>query len=203
MTRKTTYTRAHPGKFGLAIDWETSGSNFGGDSSEEYQGIAFGAIIFDTTTFEPVAELYRELHFDDKKYKWSDEAEKIHGLSREHLKEHGVPREEALVDLLELVMQYIGTESKIMFLGHNVDFDIDFTVQLAEDHGIELQIHHVKLETSGTAFILAGVYRSNDVFEAFLGQVREGKHNALQDAHMALEVVRNMKTIFAVGLENG
>ena len=200
MMAKTTYSRVHPGKYGLAIDWETTGSNFGGDSTIDYQGIAFGAVIFDTETLEPVETLYRELHFDDTKYKWTDGAEKIHGLSREHLAKNGVPREEALADLLDLILRYIGTESKIMFLGHNVDFDIMFTQQLARDFGIELKIHHVKLETSGTAFILIGQYRSNDVFEFFTGAVREGAHNALDDALITLETARNMRVLIQAAL---
>lgn len=193
---KTTYSRAHPGKYGLCIDWETTGSEFGGDSTINYQGIAFGAIIFNTETFEEVESIYCELQFDDDKYKWTEGAQKIHGLSREHLAEHGMTREEGLTALLDLIMRYIGAESKIFFLGHNVDFDIDFTLQLARDFGIDLKIHHVKLETSGAAFIAIGKYRSNDVFEFFTGKIREGSHNALDDARMALETVRNMRAVF-------
>lgn len=196
-----TYSRYHPGARGLAIDWETSGSDFSGDSSKSYQGIAFGAVIFDTETFEPVETLYRELHFDADKYKWSEEAEKIHGLSREHLAAHGVPREEALADLLDLIIRHIGTNSKIMFLGHNVDFDIAFLNQICTDFGVNLQVHHVKLETSGAAFILSGKYRSDDVFELFAGTVREGAHNALDDALITLECVRNMRAIFNSAME--
>lgn len=194
------YSRAHPGAFGLAIDWETTGSNFGGASHVDYQGIAFGAIIFNTETFEPVETLYRELHFDDAKYKWTEGAEKIHGLSREHLATNGVPRDEALADLLDLILRYIGAESKIFFLGHNVDFDIDFTLQLANDFGVPLTPHHVKLETSGAAFIAIGQYKSNEVFEFFTGKTRDGAHNALDDAGMALETVRNMRAMFTVAL---
>ena len=37
--------------YGLCIDWETSGSDFEGNSANTYQGISFGAIIFNTRTF--------------------------------------------------------------------------------------------------------------------------------------------------------
>jgi len=201
MSAKTTYSRVHPGKYALCIDWETTGSDFGGDSTISYQGIAYGAIIFDTETMQPVESLYRELQFDETKYKWTEGAEKIHGLSRLYLAANGITREEGLVDLLDLVLRYIGTESKIMFLGHNVDFDICFTQQLARDHNVDLKIHHVKLETSGTGFICIGKYRSNDVFEFFTGKVREGSHNALDDAMMTLETARNMRALFQAALE--
>jgi DNA polymerase III epsilon subunit-like protein len=200
MTAKP-YSRHSPGKFGISIDWETSGSDFGGDSSKSYQGISFGAVIFNTETFEPVETLYRELHFDSSKYKWSEDAEKIHGLSQTHLAANGIPRDEALADLLDLILRYIGAESKIFFLGHNVQFDIDFTLQLANDFDVQLVPHHVSLETSGAGFIAIGKYRSDDVFEFFTGKTREGAHNALDDALMALEVVRNMRAMFNQALE--
>ena len=192
---KTKYSRHHPGLYALAIDWETSGATFGGDSTIDHQGLAFGAVIFDTETLEPVETLYRELYFDESRYKWTESAAKIHGLSQEYLLENGVSREQGLIDLLELIAKHIGTESKICFLGHNVDFDIDFTDQLARDHGIKLKIHHVKMETSGAAFILTGQYKSDAVFEYFTGKVRDGAHNALDDALMALETARNMREI--------
>ena len=200
---KGSYSRGHPGKFGLCIDWETSGSDWDGKSHETYQGLAFGAVIFNTETLEPVETLYRELHFDDTKYKWSAEAEGVHKLTREHLAASGVSREEGLIDLLEMLVKYFGTDSKIIFLGHNVDFDIDFTLQLADDHGIDLRprIYHVKLETSGASFIMIGKYRSNDVFEFFTGRVREGGHNALDDALLALETARNMRAITTSAFE--
>lgn len=194
----TVYSRNHPGKYGLCIDWETTGSNFGGDSTIDYQGIAFGAIIFDTETFEPVDALYKEMHFDDKKYKWTDGAEKIHGLTREHLKTNGVPREEALAELLDLILKYIGT-NKILVLGHNADFDIAFTNQLASDFDIELKFHHVNIDTSSLGFVTIGKYRSNDVFSFFYGE-REKVHNALDDANMALTVARSIRTIFKEAL---
>lgn len=201
MTTKGTYSRFHPGKFGLAVDWETTGSNFGGDSTVDYQGIAYGAVIFDTETFEPVKTLYRELHFDESKYKWTEGAEKIHGLSREHLQLHGVPREEGLADLLELIAEFIGTESKILFLGHNVDFDIDFTNQLASDFGIKLKIHHVKIDTSGMAFAMIGEYKSDKVFAFFEGEERAEQHNALDDCLMALNAVKCMKALVQASLQ--
>ena len=198
-TTNRTYSKAHPGQKALCIDWETTGSNFGGDSTVDYQGIAYGAIIFDTETFEPVEKLYRELHFDETKYKWTEGAEKIHGLSREHLAANGVPREEGLADLLDLILRHIGPNNKILFLGHNCDFDIDFTLQLARDFDIELKVHHVKIDTAGLGFALLGKYRSDDVFPIFCGE-RPKVHNALGDAEMALTCVRTIKQVFEEAL---
>ena len=195
-----TYSKAHPGQFALFLDFETSGSDFTGDSSLTYQGISFGAVVANTETWEPVDTLYRELHFDESKYKWADEAEKIHGLSREYLQQHGVSREQGLIDLLELIMKYWLPGTKIMLGGHNIGFDKDFADQLCRDNGVDpLQFHHVFIETSSLAYALTREYKSNVVFELLGELTRTGSHNALDDAKAALAVVRNCKQIFALG----
>ena len=192
------YSRAHPGKYALVIDWETTGSNFGGDSSIDYQGIAFGAVVADTTTWDPVETLYVELHFDESKYKWTDGAEKIHGLSRDYLEAFGVPREEALAMLLELLLKYWAPGSKIMLIGHNAGFDADFTSQLFRDFGLEenLHLHHVMPDSSALAFVLIGDYKSDIVFEKLAFAEKRKEHNALDDALICLTVLRNAKQIF-------
>lgn len=196
------YSKAHPGKYGLLIDWETSGSDFGGDSSKSYQGITFGAVVFDISTFVEVDSLYRELQFDSLKYKWSPEAEKVHGKSQEHLALHGVSREEALADLMELTLKYWPPGSKILTAGHNVSFDNDFTMQLYRDHGLEhaMTIHHVTVDTSGIGLVLIGEYKSDKVFELLGGLSERKEHNALEDARATLTVLRNARQIFEAGL---
>lgn len=192
------YSRAHPGKYGLLIDWETTGSNFGGDSSIDYQGITFGAVVFDTTTFLEVDSLYCELQFDETKYKWTEGAEKIHGKSREYLAANGITREEGLANLMELMLKYWPPGSKILMAGHNVSFDNDFTTQLFRDHGLEdaLKIHHVVVDTSGIAFVVCGEYKSDVVFEILGGIEKREEHNALEDARATLAVLHNVRAIF-------
>lgn len=194
------YSRFSPGKLGLCLDFETSGSNFGGDSTIDYQGLSFGAIIFNTETFEEVESIYVEMKFDASKYKWSEEAEAIHGMSREYLEENGVDRDEALAELLSLILKYFGPNpGKILFLGHNCQFDIDFTLQLCRDFGMEIVPFHVILDTSSTGYILTGMYKSNDIFETFANISRD-KHNALDDARACLTSARVMREIFQAGL---
>lgn len=196
----TSYSRFSPGRYGILLDWETTGSNFGGDSTKDFQGIAYGAVIFDVESFDEVASIYHELQFDDTKYKWSAEAEKVHGLTREHLAQHGLSREEGLIELLEFIAKHMGT-GKIFLAGHNKDFDRDFTVQLAGDFGVDITFHHVSIDTAGLAYALIGKYRSDDIFETLLGEKRE-KHNALDDARKTLAVLRTIKQIFNIGMSS-
>jgi DNA polymerase III epsilon subunit-like protein len=192
---QNTYSRHHPGSRGLCIDWETTGADFdSGESHKRYQGISFGAVIYNTETFESVETLYREIKFDGTKYQWTDGAEKIHGLSREYLAENGIDRSEALADLLDLIERHIGATNKIQICGHNVGFDRNFTDALCNDFGVQLEWHHVQIETSQLAFVAIGKYKSNDVFPFFCGETRT-LHNALDDAEQCLSVVRGVRAM--------
>lgn len=197
----TSYSKFGPGKFFLCIDWETSGSTFDTyqNTFKEYQGISFGAVVVNSETLEPVKTLYREIQFDEEKYKWSSEAEAIHGLSKEHLKDNGVTAEEAATDLAGLIFDHFGT-GKVMFLGHNTQFDIEATKQLLVPFKVMPEIFHVVLDTSPAGFITIGEYKSNKVFEFFTGNVREA-HNALDDALMTVETVKNMRALMSAALE--
>lgn len=209
MTKKKAY-QATP-KFGLCLDWETSGATFGGDSSKDYQGVTFGAIVFNTVDFSEVESIYREVKFDETKYKWSPEAEAIHGKTREHLEAHGVSAEEAATDLIEFIAKYFGTD-KVMFLGHNPEFDRRFTNQLVKNVGfefsvekepgdnIQIPLHHVMLDTSAAGFITVGLYKSDMLFDKMGFPVR-GDHNALEDARMTLQTCALLKQLVGVGYD--
>lgn len=198
--------------FGLCIDWETSGSTWGGDSSKDYQGISFGAVVFKTGSFEVIETLYRVIKFDETKYKWSEEAQGVHGLTREFLAADGVSQEEAAQDLLELIIKYFGT-NKVMFLGHNTEFDRRFTNQLTKSVGIEfsvehsgepcdgrIEIHHVVLDTSSTGFITMGLFKSDLLFDA-VGLEERGEHNALTDALYTVETCARIRLLVKTALE--
>lgn len=186
----------------LCLDWETSGSEWGADSSVEHQGVSFGAVIFDTATLLPVKTLYREIQFDPnlglawqgKQYKWSEEAQAIHGLSRERLATSGVTQADAAIDLAELILEYFDPQRPILFMGHNVDYDIRFTEQLMQPYEIMFKVAHTKLDTSGAAWINFGIHKSNDMFD-FLGLQEREEHNALEDALMTLEAARRMRML--------
>lgn len=216
-------------KFGVSLDWETSGSEWGGDSSKEHQGVSFGAVIFDTKTFDEVDSIYREIIFDPNNglkwqglpYKWDQSAERIHGLSREYLLQNGITQEEAATDLLGLIMEYCGSgilntpENKnnyenLLFLGHNSGFDVRFTNQLlvsalgAENFENVYEQHALKyantlLDTSGIGYIMFGLHRSDDIFD-FLGLPERKEHNALEDARITLKAAKTMRMLADIAL---
>ena len=103
--------------------------------------------------------------------------------------------EDACALLMEMLLKYMGPNPKVMVLGFNTSFDIDFTKQLFKDNGCEFTNHHVILDVAGMSFLCFGTYKSDHVFEIF-GNLKRGNHNALDDARMTLDVARQYNLIF-------
>lgn len=191
---KPFYSKAHPGKYILIGDVETSGSTFLSYelTFKKYQAISFGFIVATSDTFEEVASIEFKVKFDPK-YEWSAEAEKIHGITREVLEAEGLTPEEAAIEVAEFILEHFGT-GKVMFGNHNPYFDIEAMRQLLEPFGVMPDLHHVVLDTSGLGFVAIGKYKSNDVFEFFNGE-RPPIHDALGDCRMALGVMSGIRGI--------
>lgn len=201
-------------KFGLALDWETSGSAWDKDSTVDYQGISYAAVIFDLNTFEEIETQTQSIKFDSKKYKWSPEAEAIHGRSREDLEKNGVAQQDAAVELLELIAKYFGSDKPtVIFLGHNATFDIRFTDQLFRSVGfsfsiekpnddlIWVKIFHVVLDTSSLGLITLGEYKSEPLFQK-IGCPPRNIHNPMEDIENTLSVCKIVKELVKCSLEN-
>lgn len=185
--------------FGLAIDWETTGFSAPPvDYAAKHQGISFGALIFDIKTLEAVDGCYHEIQFDDKKYEWSAGAERVHGLTREHLAKNGVPAEKAAEELGNLVLKYCGTED-VMLLGHRVYFDRSFTTQLMDTIGIRLNYHPTVIDSSAFGLIFMEISKSEALFQA-LGLPARGAHNSLEDIQHTLAAIKKMKEYFIRGV---
>ena len=209
--KKIIYKKNANPQFGICIDWETSGASWGKDSSIDHQGLSFGAVIFNTSTLEPVKTLYVEIKHD-KKYVWSLDAERIHGLSQQYLEENGSSQEDAAILLAELILEYFGAGGKVMVMGHNAEFDISFTNQLMQTIGIEfskekktkadgwIPLHHVLLDTSAVGFVTMGIFKSDLLFEA-VGLEERKEHNALTDTLYTLETARRIRLLVQTALE--
>lgn len=184
-------------RFGLAIDWETSGFSAPNYASQ-HQGISFGAIIFDVQSLEPVEALYLEIKFDEK-YKWEAGAERVHGLSKTYLNSTGVTQEEAATQLLNLIIKYIAIGDDIMLLGHRVHFDKAFTQQLTESIGVELSYHPNTIDSCSMAITLMEIAKSEDVFQ-LMGMPPRAEHNAMEDIMYTLLSIKRMKELFVKGI---
>lgn len=210
------YSRFHPGKFSLWLDWETSGADFNKSypkQTEIYQGVQLGLVIADNETFEEVASMKVTIKFDPK-YTWEDRAQQIHGLSREYLEENGVSREDAAITVIEFLLEHFHKDvlfmlsdgpvdrnsHRVCFGGHNLEFDIAHFKSLLQEVGFGVDDHHVKLNTTVIGFHATNLYRSDDLFTLF-GAEKRGDHDALEDARQALAVARGIKKLIIAGLE--
>lgn len=183
-------------KFGLAIDWETSGYSLP-DYAKNHQGISFGALIFEVATLDIVDSMYREILFcdpDGPTYQWSDEAEKVHGISIEYLAQHGVPQTEAACDLCNMIVKYIGNE-KVPLLGHRVYFDEAFTNQLTASIGIQLEYDPIRIDSAAIGLMFLGTGSSDQLFEA-CGLLPRKAHNSLEDITYTLASLKAIKQAF-------
>jgi oligoribonuclease (3'-5' exoribonuclease) len=180
-------------KFGLAIDFETSGYTLPNYASK-HQGISFGVIIFDIKTFEEIDYLYCEVKFNDLKYEWNAGAEQVHGLSREYLSVHGMDMEDAALALGELILKYFG-DTEIVLLGHRVQFDEAFLNQLMASIDVELKYHSIRLDSAALSLALLYMTHSDHIFDA-LGFEERKDHNSFEDIQMTLAAIRKYKEKF-------
>jgi len=185
----------------IAIDCETSGLEFNGDDpSEGFQAVSWGIIVADANTLKPIEELYVEIMWDGES-KWETRAEKVHGLSKDYLKENGVSEEEAVVAIGSLIAKHFGTDNALCCLGHNVaTFDVWFLKRLFRKFDIELKFGNRHVDTSSIGFVNWGVFTSDQLFEE-VGYESRGDHNSLEDARMALEAARRTRVLFQSILE--
>jgi DNA polymerase III epsilon subunit-like protein len=186
---------------GICIDWETSGykapremqGHFIG-YADEHQGIALGAVVFDVQTFDVVDTFYVEIKFDENKYLWSSEAEKIHGISRSYLEEYGLSSEEAAVKFVNFLLSHFVPDEELLVMGHNKDFDIAFLHQFLEPFEIMPKIWYRGINTCDIGIVCFGLAKSDQIFD-HIGLPPRQDHNALEDAIYTVEVCRTVRTI--------
>ena len=182
----------------FAVDCETSGMNFKDfDLTKNYQSVSWGIIASDAKTYETIDELYVEIQHNPK-FKWEMNAEKIHGLSREHLNEHGMSDEQAAAEIGGFILDNNGGDFKkpIVLLGHNVaTFDLPFLRKLLHGNGLPLKFAHRSVDTFSISGVTVQEYNSDDLFSAFGCNTRDC-HNALDDARMALHVAKSVTMLW-------
>lgn len=187
-------------KFLFAVDTETSGVSYGSDPSEGHQIVSLGAMILDSETYEPVDTLYFEVEHDQR-YAWSAGAEKVHGLSRQHLAEHGEYIEDAAAILLAFIAKWVGVNNKIVAVGHRVAFDIAFINRLLTTIDCEVQWDRLVIDSSSLGAALLGIAGSDALFSA-LGLPDRAEHNSLEDIVLTVEAIRRMQSYFMQGVQH-
>lgn len=191
----------------LAIDCETTGlvvnvddPSYNPETKEEYQAISWGLVVADAATFKPIEKMYIEIQWNGTAL-WDNRAQKIHGLSKEHLAVNGFTEAEAVEAMGTLIMKHWGPNVSIRLLGHNVaTFDMWFLKRIFRRHNIDLTFGSRHIDTSSIGFVNWGTYSSDELF-SMMGYEDREKHNALDDALMSLESARVTRLLFNKCLE--
>lgn len=186
----------------LAMDCETTGlasnaddPSFNPQTGAEYQAISWGLIVANAQTLKPIDKMYIEIQWNGDSV-WDTRAQKVHGLSKEYLKENGFTEEEAVEAIGTLIIKHWGPDGRIGTLGHNVaTFDLWFLKRLFRRHDIDLRFGNRHVDTSSIGFVNWETFNSDDLFSA-VGFDDRGAHNALQDAEQSLEAARRTRLLF-------
>ena len=185
-------------KYILAIDCETSGLFFGSDNPSQrddqyYQPLSWGVVVVDTDTLTEIERLYVEIKWDGIAL-FDDNTIKVHGLSKQHLENHGVSEEDACVAIGSLIVKYWET-TPVVVLGHNVvSFDLPFIKSMMRRHGIELSFGNRHVDTNSASFVALGSYTSDEMFN-LIGLEDRSIHNALDDILMTVEAARTIRLL--------
>lgn len=188
----------------LAIDCETTGLDWDSDNpSDGHQAISWGIIVADGQTLKPIEELYVEIKWNEESLaariadpEFGKGAAKIHGLTLQHLEKHGIAEEEAVVLIANLIVKYWGPTSQVKTLGHNVHtFDVPFLRKMLRRHGVEIPFGSRHYDTNSIGFATVGSFISDDFFSTMGYDDRDG-HNALEDARLALDSCRRIRTLW-------
>ena len=171
----------------------TEGEAVSYQMGDKIQGIQLGATIVRWDTLDVVDTFLVDIKYDPR-YLWSDEAERIHGLSREYLEKNGVSQEDAAVQFANFILKWFGTDD-VMCVGHNVIFDIEFLEQLMVPFDIMPKLHITKVDLASIGYTMLGLHKSDDIF-SFLGMPQREEHNALEDCIYTSEAIRLIRKMF-------
>lgn len=206
-------------KYVLVMDCETTGL-FKGENPvicpkthKEYQSVSWGFLVVDFETLEIIDKLYVIIKWNGKS-EWDFEAQKIHGMSKEYLNEHGFDEKEAVEIIGSFLEKYWGpyevVEGKtrtyakfpsthMHLMGINVmSFDVHFLNHLFKrvlGEDIILNISHRHIDLNSVGLLTLGTYTSDELFDA-VGLEKRGIHNALEDVKMTLDAARRIKLLW-------
>jgi len=190
----------HFSKF-LCMDSETSGVAFdsadpthNSNTGETYQSISWGLVVVDSVTLTPIDKLYVEIKWNGVST-WSSQAEQIHGLSKQHLDQHGMDEQDAACEIASFILDHFDSNTSVNVAGHNVaTFDMAFMRQLLSKYGIMFKCSHRFIDTNSIGFAAFDTYTSDQLFE--LVGIERKQHNSLEDAMAVVRVLRVTRQLY-------
>lgn len=177
----------------LVIDTETSGIAFDKDITRNQQIVSIGLIVADSDNLTELDSVYCEIKWNGTS-QWNSKAEKIHGLTKAYLEQHGMDEEEAVFKIMSFIMKHFDIDTPIILLGHNARaFDLPFLEKLLHKFDFEVKFSHRTIDSFSIGFACFNTKDSDELFSKFYKKRTE--HNSLDDARMALGICRKVRKI--------
>jgi DNA polymerase III epsilon subunit-like protein len=183
----------------LCIDYETTGLDV---REGKHQPISVGALVIKTDTLEVVDKIYLECKAELQRFEWDPGAERIHGLSPEHLDTQPTMKDSATA-LFAFLIKYFKANDRITVIGHNPSFDTNCLELWMKEIEVNLRLSHRKLDTFSIGFALFAAENSDQLFK--MVGVKRDAHNALEDAEAtvaALQFARKVGNIYKALLDD-
>lgn len=133
----------------LVLDVETGGLNSNTNAVCSVSFLFPGEIIPKTIYIQPYGLIYEK------------EALEINGLTKEFLKDNGVPVEDFRILFVSEISKYFKPGQRIKLLGHNISFDIGFLKRLLTEP-LYNEIFHYHFKDT---MVLAHMFKDNNKFE--------------------------------------
>jgi len=190
------------------MDCETSGMTFASqtdplnpDPSSDpskngyYQSVSWGLIVCDMTTMQMVDKLYVEIKWDGESL-WDAKAEKVHGLTKDHLEKHGKSEEDAACDIYDFIIKWWpDPKIAISTMGHNIaSFDHWYFRRLMTKFNLMPTLGNRVIDTNTIGIVCYDAYTSNELYG--LVGVQRNAHNALEDIKASWKVIKTTRSIF-------
>lgn len=122
-------------------------------------------------------------------------AMKVNGLDLDHLRAHGLPLRDGLLQLSVWVKEHTAPGTKPVFVGHNAPFDWSFVAYSYHAHDLPNPFGYKALDTKALATGRLGIHwfdSGKERLDAMLGIASEDlsqKHNALYDARYQADIL--------------
>ena len=151
-------------------------------------------VVADAVTLKPIDKLYVEIKWDGQSV-WSPKAEQVHGLSKQHLEEHGLSGEDAACEIASFVLDHFEPNKTVACAGHNyASFDRYFMEATLAPFDVMFKTGNRFIDTNSIGFASFQTYTSDQLFE-MMG-IKRDQHNALEDAMASLKVLYKTRQIY-------
>jgi ribonuclease T len=172
-----------PREIMVSVDVEASGP-----SPSTGSLIAIGACLLE----EPAVGLYLELQAMPE-MPWSDEAERIHGLTRDHLAANALPPAQAMQRFDAWLTEVAGSRQPVL-VGFNATFDwmfvADYFHRFLGRNPFGISGLDIKAYYMGRHGVATWAETRRERVGLALGITRRHSHHALEDAREQAELMR-------------